>query len=82
VSALGKLIDFNRVHPIPYRVHPILAHQVGAGRVPFISHWVRGREMHLDRWTALGARAAPAAPAAAPAATLAAAAALEGTPAP
>jgi uncharacterized membrane protein YvlD (DUF360 family) len=33
--------------------HPILAHQIRAGRVPFISRWIRGREMHLDRWIAL-----------------------------
>jgi uncharacterized membrane protein YvlD (DUF360 family) len=33
--------------------HPILAHQIRAGRVPNISRWVRSREMRLDRWTAL-----------------------------
>ncbi len=32
---------------------PILAHQIRAGRVPFIARWVRSREMRLDRWTAL-----------------------------
>ena len=33
--------------------HPILAHQIRAGRVPFLSRWVRGHDMHLDPWTAL-----------------------------
>jgi uncharacterized membrane protein YvlD (DUF360 family) len=33
--------------------HPILAHQIRAGRVPNISRWVRSRAMRLDRWTAL-----------------------------
>jgi uncharacterized membrane protein YvlD (DUF360 family) len=33
--------------------HPVLAHQVRAGRVPFIARWVRSGEMRLDRWTAL-----------------------------
>ena len=33
--------------------HPILAHQIRAGRVPFIASWVRHRTMQLDRWTAL-----------------------------
>ena len=33
--------------------HPILAHQVRAGRVPFISRWIRTGQMRLDRWTAL-----------------------------
>jgi uncharacterized membrane protein YvlD (DUF360 family) len=33
--------------------HPILAHQIRAGRVPFISRWVRSGQMRLDRWTAL-----------------------------
>jgi uncharacterized membrane protein YvlD (DUF360 family) len=33
--------------------HPILAHQIRAGRVPFLSRWVRSGEMRLDRWTAL-----------------------------
>ena len=33
--------------------HPILAHQIRAGRVPNISRWVRSREMRLDRWVAL-----------------------------
>ena len=33
--------------------HPILAHQIRAGRVPFLSRWVRSGEMTLDRWTAL-----------------------------
>lgn len=33
--------------------HPILAHQIRAGRVPFISGWVRSDAMHLDQWTAL-----------------------------
>ncbi len=32
---------------------PILAHQIRAGRVPFISRWVRSREMVMDPWTAL-----------------------------
>jgi uncharacterized membrane protein YvlD (DUF360 family) len=32
---------------------PILAHQVRAGRVPFISRWIRSGEMRLDGWTAL-----------------------------
>jgi uncharacterized membrane protein YvlD (DUF360 family) len=32
---------------------PILAQQVRAGRVPFISSWIRSGEMKLDRWTAL-----------------------------
>ncbi|HEY7023569.1 MAG TPA: phage holin family protein [Candidatus Limnocylindrales bacterium] len=32
---------------------PILAQQVRAGRVPFISHWIRSGQMKLDRWTAL-----------------------------
>jgi uncharacterized membrane protein YvlD (DUF360 family) len=33
--------------------HPILAHQVRAGRVPVMSRWIRTRKMRLDRWTAL-----------------------------
>jgi uncharacterized membrane protein YvlD (DUF360 family) len=33
--------------------HPILSHQIRAGRVPFISRWVRSHEMRLDKWTAL-----------------------------
>ncbi len=32
---------------------PILAHQIRAGRVPFISRWVRSGEMKLDSWVAL-----------------------------
>jgi len=32
---------------------PILAHQVRAGRVPFISKWIRSGEMRLDSWVAL-----------------------------
>jgi uncharacterized membrane protein YvlD (DUF360 family) len=32
---------------------PILAHQIRAGRVPFLAKWVRSGEMKLDRWTAL-----------------------------
>ena len=32
---------------------PILAHQIRAGRVPFISKWVRSGEMKLDSWVAL-----------------------------
>jgi uncharacterized membrane protein YvlD (DUF360 family) len=32
---------------------PILAQQIRAGRVPFISHWVRSGQMKLDKWTAL-----------------------------
>ena len=33
--------------------HPILAHQIRAGRVPTIARWVRHRTMRLDRWAAL-----------------------------
>jgi uncharacterized membrane protein YvlD (DUF360 family) len=33
--------------------HPILTHQIRAGRVPLFSRWVRSRAMKLDRWTAL-----------------------------
>ena len=33
--------------------HPILAHQIRAGRVPFISKWVRSHQMRLDKWVAL-----------------------------
>src|SRR6476469_6173372 len=33
--------------------HPVLVHQIRAGRVPNISRWVRSREMRLDRWVAL-----------------------------
>jgi len=33
--------------------HPILTHQIRAGRVPVISDWVRSRKMTLDRWIAL-----------------------------
>lgn len=33
--------------------HPILAHQIRAGRVPNISRWVRSKEMRLARWTTL-----------------------------
>ncbi len=33
--------------------HPILAHQLRAGRVPFIAKWIRSGAMRLDRWTAL-----------------------------
>jgi uncharacterized membrane protein YvlD (DUF360 family) len=32
---------------------PILAHQIRAGRVPFISRWVRSGAMKLDKWVAL-----------------------------
>ena len=32
---------------------PILAHQIRAGRVPFLARWIRSGEMKLDRWTAL-----------------------------
>jgi uncharacterized membrane protein YvlD (DUF360 family) len=32
---------------------PILAQQVRAGRVPFISNWIRSGQMKLDKWTAL-----------------------------
>ena len=32
---------------------PILAQQIRAGRVPFISHWIRSGQMKLDKWTAL-----------------------------
>src|SRR3954452_12705361 len=32
---------------------PILAQQIRAGRVPFISQWVRSGQMKLDKWTAL-----------------------------
>ena len=33
--------------------HPVLTHQVRAGRVPFLSRWVRSGAMRLDRWTCL-----------------------------
>jgi uncharacterized membrane protein YvlD (DUF360 family) len=33
--------------------HPILAHQIRAGRVPFLSAWIRSKRYRLDRWTAL-----------------------------
>jgi uncharacterized membrane protein YvlD (DUF360 family) len=33
--------------------HSILAHGIRAGRLPFLSRWVRSREMYLDRWTTL-----------------------------
>jgi uncharacterized membrane protein YvlD (DUF360 family) len=33
--------------------HPVLAHQIRAGRVPNIGRSVRSHEMRLDRWTAL-----------------------------
>ena len=33
--------------------HPILSHGIRAGRVPFISKWVRSGEMRLNTWTAL-----------------------------
>jgi uncharacterized membrane protein YvlD (DUF360 family) len=33
--------------------HPILAHQIRAGRVPFFSRWIRSGEMRLDKWTAM-----------------------------
>ena len=33
--------------------HPILAHQIRAGRVPFLSRMVRSKVMRLDQWTAL-----------------------------
>ncbi len=33
--------------------HPILSHQLRAGRVPFISRWVRSGAMRLDKWVAL-----------------------------
>jgi uncharacterized membrane protein YvlD (DUF360 family) len=33
--------------------HPILAHQIRAGRVNFISRWIRSGEMKLDSWVAL-----------------------------
>ena len=33
--------------------HPILAHQIRAGRVNHISGMIRSREMHLDSWVAL-----------------------------
>ena len=32
---------------------PILAQQIRAGRVPFISQWIRSGQMSLDKWTAL-----------------------------
>ncbi len=32
---------------------PILAQQIRAGRVPFISSWIRSGQMRLDKWTAL-----------------------------
>ena len=32
---------------------PILAQQIRAGRVPFISQWIRSGQMKLDKWTAL-----------------------------
>ena len=32
---------------------PILAQQIRAGRVPFISSWIRSGAMKLDKWTAL-----------------------------
>ena len=32
---------------------PILAQQIRAGRVPFISQWIRSGQMRLDKWTAL-----------------------------
>ena len=32
---------------------PILAHQIRAGRVPFIARWVRSGQMKLDKWAAL-----------------------------
>ena len=33
--------------------HPILAQQIRAGRVPFISSWIRSGQMKIDKWTAL-----------------------------
>lgn len=33
--------------------HPVIRHQVRAGRVPFMSRWIRSREMRLDHWVAL-----------------------------
>jgi uncharacterized membrane protein YvlD (DUF360 family) len=33
--------------------HPILTHQLRAGRVPFIARWVRSGAMRLDKWVAL-----------------------------
>ncbi len=33
--------------------HPVLTHQIRAGRVPFLSRWVRTGSMRLDRWTCL-----------------------------
>jgi hypothetical protein len=33
--------------------HPILTHQLRAGRVPFIARWVRSGAMRLDKWIAL-----------------------------
>jgi uncharacterized membrane protein YvlD (DUF360 family) len=33
--------------------HPVLAHQIRAGRVPNIARSVRSHEMRLDRWVAL-----------------------------
>ncbi len=33
--------------------HPILSHQIRAGRVPFMAAWLREKKMKLDRWTAL-----------------------------
>lgn len=33
--------------------HPILTHQIRAGRVPFFSRWIRSGAMRLDGWTAL-----------------------------
>ena len=32
---------------------PILAHQIRAGRVPFMANWIRSGQMKLDKWTAL-----------------------------
>ncbi len=32
---------------------PILAHQIRAGRVPFLAKWIRSGQMKLDKWTAL-----------------------------
>jgi len=33
--------------------HEVLVHQIRAGNVPFMSSWVRSKEMKLDSWTAL-----------------------------
>lgn len=33
--------------------HPVLAHQIRAGRLPTISRWIRSNAMTLDSWTTL-----------------------------